>query len=456
MRENSKKLSSMEVFALSIATVAPTGAMAFNTTTSAKFAGVNIPLSFLLGAVAILLIGFCFVELAKNVTGEGSVYAYNRRALGERAGFLTGWALTLTYICFAAGTVGLTADFGNVLLNHFGIHIPIAIIAIFFILLGWFITFFGLQSTSRIALVMEMISICILLILSLIIIFSGGKSGNSITPFLVKGNTSGIGQGMIFAILCFAGFEGSSTIAGQSSNPKRSIPFAILSTIIGAAAFYLIVSYAQVIGFGVSNISKLASSSAPLDYLGVIYMGNSMATIIDFATLMSCFAAFLGSVNACAYMLFALSGKQYLPKYLSKFDLKLSSPKNAVNTTSIVCIFLYILIGIPFGPEEIYASLAEIGAVSLLIVYLLVCLGTIFYFKNVSKEHFSVPRHLIVPIVGFVILLFPLWTNLYPVPKFPSNLYPYIVALWIIIGWVISLFNHPKNDLFSSPIDIKN
>lgn len=456
MQEGQKKLSPIEVFALSIATVAPTGAMAFNTTTSAKFAGINIPISFLFGSIAVLFVGICFVELAKNISGSGSVYAYNRKALGEKAGFVTGWALTLTYLCFAAGTSGLTADFGNVLLNHFGIHLPIIVIALFFILLGWFITFFGLQLTSRISLIMEIISICILLILSLIIIFHGGADGLSTKPFIIHGNTGGIGQGMVFAVLCFAGFEGSSTVANQSHNPKKSIPFAILSTIISSAAFYVIVSYAQVIGFGTAHISKLAASAAPLDYLGITYMGNSMATIIDFATLMSCFAAFLGALNACAYMMFALSEKRYLPKYLSKFDFKLSSPKNAVNTISIICIVLYFLIGVPFGPEEIYTSLATIGTLSLLIVYLLVCLGTIFYFKNIATEKFSIFRHLIIPIAGFISLLFPLWSNLYPVPKFPSNLYPYIVIAWIILGFIISSFRHPKDDISQIAINTQD
>lgn len=448
--EESKKLSLIEVFALSIATVAPTGAMAFNTTTAASVAGINIPLSFLIGSIALLLVGLCFVELSKHISKEGSVYAYNRAALGEKAGFVTGWALTLTYICFSAGTAGLTADFSSVFLTHFGIHVPTTVLAIFFTLLVWFITFFGLQLTSRIALVTEMISICILLILSFVIIFKGHVSS---APFIAHGNASGIGQGMVFAVLCFAGFEGSSTVAVRAKEPKKAVPRAILATIIGAALFYMFVSYAEVIGFGTNNIGKLASSAAPLDTLAIQYMGNGMATIVDLATLMSCFAAYLGALNACSYMFFALSRQGYLPKPLGKFEIKLNSPKNAVNAVAIICLILYAIIGVPFGPEQIYASLATIGALSLLIVYMLVCIGTIFYFKRDTNLHFSIFKHAIVPAAGLVILIFPLWSNLYPIPKYPMDLYPYIVVGWIIIGILMSFLHHPTTEFHMSNAD---
>lgn len=441
---NSKKLSISEVFALSIAAVAPSGAMAFNTTTAATFAGINIPISFILGSLAMLLVGFCFVQMSSRISSEGSVYAYNSAALGEKWGFVSGWALALTYLCFSGGTAGLTADFGNVFLQHFGISLPIPVLAIFFILLVWFISFFGLKLTSRVALAMELVSILILIFLSTLIIVKGGRSGINAAPFVPTGNATGIGQGMIFAILCFAGFEGSSAFAVQAKKPKKAVPFAILATVIGAAIFYVYVSYAQVIGFGESNIKELATSSAPLDTLATMYSGNVMATIIDFATLMSCFAALLGALNACAYIIFALSNEGYLPKYLTNSSTKLNSPKNAVHTVSIICLILYVLIGLPFGPEQLYSNLATIGTLSLLIVYMLVCWGTLKYFKNKENGEFSIVKHVVIPILGIIVLAFPFWSNLYPIPSFPLNLYPYFVVLWLAGGYFMAYRREKK------------
>ncbi|MDN6038216.1 MAG: APC family permease, partial [Lacticaseibacillus paracasei] len=79
-----KKLTLLEVFGLSIAMVAPTGAMSFNTASAAANAGINMPIAFLLGGIGVLFVAISFVELGKRIPGDGSAYAYNAKALGEK------------------------------------------------------------------------------------------------------------------------------------------------------------------------------------------------------------------------------------------------------------------------------------------------------------------------------------------------------------------------------------
>ena len=98
--EKRKKLTLLEVFGLSIAMVAPTGAMSFNTASAAANAGINMPIAFLLGGIGVLFVAISFVELGKRIPGDGSAYAYNAKALGEKAGFISGWLLVLTYVTF--------------------------------------------------------------------------------------------------------------------------------------------------------------------------------------------------------------------------------------------------------------------------------------------------------------------------------------------------------------------
>ncbi|MFT9318910.1 MAG: APC family permease, partial [Liquorilactobacillus sp.] len=71
-------------------------------------------------------------------------------------------------------------------------------------------------------------------------------------------------------------------------------------------------------------------------------------------------------------------------------------------------------------------------------VYMLVCLGTIFYFKKNPQLGNSFFKHVLIPIFGIVILLIPLWSNLYPVPAFPLNIMPYIVVIWFLVGFWIN------------------
>lgn len=109
-----KRLSLLEVMGLSVAMLAPTGAMAFNTAGAVASSGVVAPLGFLLAGIGILFVGISFVTLGRNIEGEGSAYAYNAKALGEKTGFISGWLLVLTYVTFAFSSSAVVGNFLNV------------------------------------------------------------------------------------------------------------------------------------------------------------------------------------------------------------------------------------------------------------------------------------------------------------------------------------------------------
>ena len=46
----------------------------------------------------------------------------------------------------------------------------------------------------------------------------------------------------------------------------------------------------------------------------------------------------------------------------------------------------------------------------------------------------------IVPVIAVAILLYVIYANVYPVPDFPFNVFPYVVAAWLILGFGIVLF----------------
>ena len=119
--------------------------------------------------------------------------------------------------------------------------------------------------------------------------------------------------GLVFTVLSFAGFEGVATLGEEVMNPRRSIPIAIAGTVILAGAFFVIVSYAQVIGYGLDQMEMLANASAPLNDLAIKYVSTDFATAIDLAVAVSAFASRsspTASRQRCA-MLRRSAGLQY-------------------------------------------------------------------------------------------------------------------------------------------------
>jgi hypothetical protein len=46
----------------------------------------------------------------------------------------------------------------------------------------------------------------------------------------------------------------------------------------------------------------------------------------------------------------------------------------------------------------------------------------------------------IVPVVALAILVYVIYANVYPVPAFPFNVFPYVVVTWLLLGLGIVLF----------------
>ncbi len=437
--QEKKKLSLLEVFALSIAMVAPTGAMAFNTAGAATMSGIHMPIAFILGGIGVLFSGISFVELGRQIHGEGSAYAYNRAALGEKAGFVSGWALILTYITFTMSSSAIVGNFLNVFLGHFGIHLPIPLYIIAALLLSGWLSHQGIEFSTRFALTLEIIAVIVLAILTVVILTHGGDAGNTTAPLNPSHASLGqLGGGMIFALMSFAGFEGAATIVPRAKKPAKAIRVALIGAVVFGMIFYCIVSYAEVIGFGTANISKLAGSSAPLNYLATRYVGGWMAIFIDFASCTSYFACFFGALNAGAFIMEAMAKQGYMHPWLGELKGNKQTPTHALDLITGLSIVFYILFGI-FGhidAANYYNYFGTIGMYPLLLVYVLVNLGVIVYFAK-HRENFSVFKHVISPTIGLLVMLFPIYSNLWPVPAYPYNLFPYVLLIWLLAGiWV--------------------
>ena len=430
------KLNLLEVLGLSVAMLAPTGAMAFNTAGAVQNAGVVAPIGFLLAGLGILCVGSSFIELGREIPGEGSAYAYNRVALGEKMGFISGWLLVFVYVTFAYSSSAVVGNFLNVFLSQFGIHFPITWYVVLVLLVGGALSHMGIEFSTRFALALEFIAVGALIVLTAIILVKGGDAGLSSKPINPSnGSITGIGMGMVFAMMSFAGFEGSATIAPRARDPRRAIRTAILGAVIFAAIFYFIVSYTEIIGFGTSHISKMQNSSAPLNYLATRYIGSWMAIFIDFASVSSYFACYFGALNAGAFVLEALSNNGYLVPWLGELKGKKATPTHALDLITVTALIFWAIFG--FGKKisagDYYNYVGSIGVIALLLVYVLVCVGAIVYFSK-RKSKRSLFRHVIAPALGILVMLYPIYSNIWPIPAWPANLFPYFVLAWLIIG----------------------
>src|SRR5579875_754719 len=112
------ELSLFETMGISVAIMAPTAAMALNTSLTASIVGTAVPLTFFIAMITIGLVSFAFIQFNRHFASSGSVYAFTGASLGPKMGFLSGWTLLLTYFAFTGAS---SAEVGAFLQMFFGI-----------------------------------------------------------------------------------------------------------------------------------------------------------------------------------------------------------------------------------------------------------------------------------------------------------------------------------------------
>lgn len=429
-----RTLGTVEAFGLSLSIIAPTVAMAFVTTLSGQAAGRAVPLTFLIGAVAVALIGLSFVAFGRRVAHAGSVYAYIGQVFGQRWGFIAGWLLLLSYIAFTAGVTAVAGDFAAAGLAHAGITfsglwlLVSAAAAVIGICFAWNDT----RIAVRLMLVLETVSMLAILVLAVVILTQVPLSPLPLIPDTEHG-WSGVGFGLVFAITSFAGFEGAATLGEETQNPKRAIPVAIIGTVAIAGLFYVVVSYAQVVGYGLDHMQALAQSKAPLDERSTRFISGGFAAVIDLAAAASAIACALGCLSAAARMLYAL-GRAGLSPALGRAHPRHRTPTRAILVVGGINLASLALWGSQTGFSVFSSALVTIGTLALIVVYMSVTAAEAVIAFRHGRAIWGVTGAL-----GTLLLLWPLWNSVYPVPEWPGSLWPYLVGAWLIIGVVLVL-----------------
>ena len=123
------------------------------------------------------------------------------------------------------------------------------------------------------------------------VIAHGGATGNSVHPFdpSAAPKSANIGLAVVYTIFAFAGFEGATTLGEEARKPTKTIPRALIFTVLSIGIFYVVVTYAEVIGFGVSKsgLTQLQTNQTPFTDLATHYSSGVLSVLITLATISS-------------------------------------------------------------------------------------------------------------------------------------------------------------------------
>jgi len=438
-----RQLSFIEVLALPVALMAPSAGMGLNTPFVSASAGAGVPFIFILSTLGIACVGAGFYRLSRRFNDAGSVYGLTKASIGPRFGFIAGWCLALVYVTFIGTLLAGFATFADLLIDNVtGIHPPWAVM---FLLGGagiWALGYRKIELSTKIFLALEGISILLMFALAIVIFVKGGAHGQGLTlkPLTPSGVASGgLGGALVFGFLTFIGFEGSAVLGEESKRPEVAIPLSLAAAVILAGLVFIVISYAQTVGFGLSKdgIAAYSSSAAPNTDLAGSYLGNWAAQATNLGAALSTFACALASADGAARVVFSLARDGRIPSQLSAVHPRHLSPHKALHV-SMVLGLLGGLAFFPFTdkPSDVYGWMGALATLAVIIAYGMTSIAaTTFFFRDDLARHRYM--NFVPPVLALPLLAYTFKAQLLPLPPAPLRYWPYAIVAFLLVGAAI-------------------
>ncbi|MEE6165592.1 MULTISPECIES: APC family permease [unclassified Mycolicibacterium] len=434
LRPNAISLTGATVVGVSL--IAPAAGMAFLPQVVAAQAGAAVPLIYLVALIGSLCLGYTISQFAKWVPSAGSFFAFNSKGLGPSVGFFSGWMFLAGY--FGGFPMNMLA-FGNslsaVLAKHLGVNVPWWVLTVGGTILITAIAVQGLGLSVRVDICMLALEALVIIVLAAVIVARGGAQGNTMsvfTPAATGGHAGSALFSLVFAFGTFVGFEGVTTVAEETRNPRRNIPRAVMGSVLVTGVFFIFVTYAITIGYGTDNIGALADDPLPLDTLAQRYIGENFSLLIDLAVILSAFAVALAAGNGLTRVIFAMARDGALPSLVGRVHRKHGTPYVALIAVGALSIVIGLVLGLAYGPyPEAYSYLGAFTGLPVLILYVLVSVALARYVWRDHRNDFNVIKHVLIPGVGAILAGAAIYGSYNPLPEGPF--------LWINLGFIAYL-----------------
>ncbi|MFJ8626958.1 amino acid permease [Kitasatospora sp. NPDC093550] len=381
----------------------------FVLSTAVPSAGPAVILSFVIAAVTAGLTALCYAEMASAIPVSGSSYSYAYATLGEGVAFGVGICLLMEYGVSASAIAVSWAEYLNKFLDlAFGVKIPeqlsgapdsthwFNLPALLLVAMVCFLLIRGVSESVKVNAAMVGIKILIL-ILFIGVALTGFHSGN-LTPFMPLG-IGGVQVAASSIFFSFIGLDAVSTAGEEVKNPRRTLPMAIIISLVVVTLLYILVALA---GIGAQPWEKFDGQEAGLAQILQDITGQSWpAMVFAIGAIISIFSITLVVIYGQTRILYSMGRDGMLPKRFAEL-----SPRTGTPIWNTIVVGLGVGALAAFIPLNVLADITSLGT---LIAFSVVSIGVIILRRTQPDlpRGFKVPGYPVVPLisVGFCIYL---------------------------------------------------
>lgn len=373
----------------------------YGSATAIKMAGPSVLLAYIVAGIAIYIVMRALGEMAVQNPVSGSFSHYASQYIGPLAGFTTGWTYVFEMIIVALADV---TAFG-IYMGFWYPDVPRWIWILSLIMFLGAINLIHVKVFGELEFWLSIVKVTAIVAMILgglglmIYGFNADQAGFTtgiqnlwIHEGFMPNGIAGLIACLSVVVFAFGGIEIIGITAGESKDPKTSIPKAINAVPVRILLFYVLTIFVLMSIFPWNQIGSQGSPFVQIfENLGI----GSAATILNIVVITAAVSAINSDVFGAGRMLFGMSSRGQAPQVFQKIS------KNGVPWMTVVVMAGVLLIGVVLNyliPENVFLIIASIATFATVWVWLMILLSQVAMRRKMSKEQI---KALDFPVIGW-------------------------------------------------------
>ncbi|MFD6496451.1 APC family permease [Streptomyces sp. NPDC060188] len=298
-------------------------------------------------AVGQTLVALVVAQLAARIPLSGSSYQWASRLANPKIGWGFGW---LTFCYLAIGVVAVDdALASQAFMPLFGMQPDegtARMITLVVLLIQAVLTVASTRIVSMINSTAVGLEVVLVLVLGVALIIAVAVTGDGATANLASrgvtlnaSNYFGVGGGlmaaMIMGLATLVGFDAAANLAEEAKDPYRSVPRAIVGSVVAAGLLGMLFLIALTVA--IKDIPRITASDSPVAAIMRDQLGPVMERVLLAAISFAFFGAGMVVMAACSRIVFAMSRDARFPAHQL---MRRVSPRTHTPIPATILIFV--------------------------------------------------------------------------------------------------------------------
>lgn len=393
----------------------------YGSATAIKMAGPSVLLAYIVAGIAIYIVMRALGEMAVHNPVSGSFSHYASQYISPLAGFTTGWTYVFEMVIVALADV---TAFG-IYMGFWYPDVPRWIWILSLIMFLGAINLIHVKVFGELEFwlsIIKVTAIVAMILGGLGLMFYGFQADHSnfvpgisnlwIYDGFMPHGIAGLVACLSVVVFAFGGIEIIGITAGESQDPKTTLPKAINAVPVRILLFYVLTIFVLMSIFPWNQIGSQGSPFVQIfENLGI----KSAANILNIVVITAAVSAINSDVFGAGRMLYGMANRGQAPRVFQKLS------RNGVPWMTVVVMAGVLLTGVVLNyliPENVFMIIASIATFATVWVWLMILLSQVAMRRKLSMAEIKA-------------LDFPVWGW----PYAPAFAIGFMVFILVMMGY---------------------